>query len=133
MQARLPTILALAIALLAGSAPWRVCNHADADHGFLWLPSLEHVHASCHQHEHDCDHHHHDHDAPTEPGHCHCSDAPLVTGVTFTVVQLDAPAPARVAAASVLPTLPSGAPEVAPRLLEGLRVAQQSDPIVLVR
>lgn len=39
MRTRLSTILTLAVAILAGSAPWRVCNHADAAHAHVWLPS----------------------------------------------------------------------------------------------
>lgn len=64
LRGRLPSLLALLVALFAGAAPWRVCAHADAGHARVYLPGAHEVlgHAEDHDHAHGpCPHRHGDH------------------------------------------------------------------------
>lgn len=63
---RIPIFLALFTALFAGSAPWRVCAHADSDHAHVWLPDAVHAPGAPHEHADPCGAH-----APHRCAHAH--------------------------------------------------------------
>jgi hypothetical protein len=68
-----------------------------------------------------------------DEGGCHCSDQPLVTGIPFALVGLDAPAPVEWTVERVECGCELGVPEVAPSEPDRGRVAHEEDPIVLLR
>lgn len=71
-------------------------------------------------------------EAPSE-GHCHCEDAPLVTGAVLAPVTLAAPVFAGFLWVSAPRTAGCASRAIDPGVPEGLRVACEEDPIVLLR
>ncbi len=136
----------LAVALVLGLAPWRIVASAEAGHGALWLPGLEHDHDREHAEPHapspacpgqraasTCGHDHLPGPGTGAP-HCHCDDAPAVPGLSLARVTLVPPAvmalDAGAAPRRAEPRL-AGAPE-GPRPRPP-RVACEEEPTVLLR
>lgn len=71
-------------------------------------------------------------EAPSE-GHCHCEDAPLVTGGVLAPVTLAAPMFAGFLGVSAPRTAGCSSLAIDPDVPDGLRVACEEDPIVLLR
>ncbi|MFM8980113.1 MAG: hypothetical protein ACKOSS_06590 [Planctomycetia bacterium] len=145
MPSRLSMLCVLAVALVLGLAPWRVVASAEAGHGSLWLPGLEHAHDREHAEPHagscpgeraagTCGHEHPASPMTSEP-HCHCDDAPAVPGLSLARVVLAPPL--------CLPGTGLGAvPKAVPAHEEGgpqgprprpPRVACEEEPVVLLR
>jgi hypothetical protein len=124
-RSRLPVAVALAVALLSGAVPWRVCVPHDGGAPALMTPALhahgDHEHPGCARVEHKaagCCHHRHEvealpagHDGDGEaPDAACCSDVPLEVGAPFLAVVMLAPALAGLSPDAALADAPPAPP-----------------------